>query len=302
MSTNVLNSVALSSPSVAIEHVQFQGGTLDALRQDGHGWLVLKPVCETLGIDARGQQQRLERQVWATGCMTQAVVVAADGKRRKLACLRIDRVAMWLATLDAQRIKNPAARARVEIFQCQASDALDKWWRGPAQPKRKATRDILEEPIIHDHPDTLRFEKGSHKVLDGLHFYPDGTTARQVVAAGDSSVHVTGDLVTVACDRARVYSCGNHVWSYNDSQVVARGGTVHAHNSSRVVAKIGVVFAYDTSRIEASDEAVVIIPNDSPSMPNDPIVKLHGTASLIDQRQRVKRLAAGTSPAVLPPS
>jgi hypothetical protein len=112
----------------SIELVPFSGGTLSALRSDGAGWLVLKPACEALGVDARGQQQRLERTPWATACVMHAV--GADGKRREMYCLRADRVAMWLATIDTARIADPEARQRLELWQCHAADALDRWARG----------------------------------------------------------------------------------------------------------------------------------------------------------------------------
>ena len=111
-----------------IELVPFVGGTLSAMRQNDRGWLVLKPACEALGIDAEGQRQKLAKAPWAVACVIQAT--GADGKTYQMFCLRSDRVAMWLATIDTTRIADPEARQRLEVWQCEAADALDKWWRG----------------------------------------------------------------------------------------------------------------------------------------------------------------------------
>lgn len=86
----------------------------------------LKPVCETLGIDAEGQRQRLSRTPWATTCVMQAV--AEDGKTREMYCLDRKTFTMWLATVDASRVKDPTARDRIGIFQMEAADALDRYF------------------------------------------------------------------------------------------------------------------------------------------------------------------------------
>ncbi|MFO0578617.1 MAG: phage antirepressor N-terminal domain-containing protein [Polyangia bacterium] len=116
------------APSVQL--VPFLGGTLSALRTEAQGWLVLKPACEALGIDVTAQRKRLERTPWATAAIMTAV--GADGRQREMYCLRSDRVAMWLATIDTARIADPEARQRLELWQCHAADALDRWARGGA--------------------------------------------------------------------------------------------------------------------------------------------------------------------------
>lgn len=140
-----MNPITSLVPAAAptIEPVPFLGGVLSALRSEGHGWLVLKQACEALGIDARGQQQRLERTAWATACVIHAV--AADGRQREMFCLRADRVAMWLATIDVSRIADDEARQRLALWQCHAAEALDRWWRGTPPPA--APSEALEQQI-----------------------------------------------------------------------------------------------------------------------------------------------------------
>lgn len=118
----------------AVELVPFEGGQLPALRSQGQGWLVLKPACEALGLDHSSQRKRLERRAWAT--VDRIATVGADGKCREMCCLRSDRVAMWLATLDTGRVSDRVSRQRLEAWQCHAADALDSWHRqsAPAVP------------------------------------------------------------------------------------------------------------------------------------------------------------------------
>lgn len=129
--SNVLSFPSKSSPSNA-ELIPFAGGVLEALRSGGQGWLSIKAACEAMGIDHRGQKQRLDRAPWATGCVMHLVDEATDGKQREMFCLRIEKVGMWLATIETSRIADPAARAKIELWQCEAADVLDRWWRGAA--------------------------------------------------------------------------------------------------------------------------------------------------------------------------
>ena len=127
------DSKVLPFPSSVVlrsEIIPFAGGELEALRGGASGYLSIKSACETLGIDPQAQQRRLERSPWASTAMM--AVVAADGKHRDMFCLRIEKVGMWLATIETSRIADPAARAKIELWQCEASDVLDRWWRGAA--------------------------------------------------------------------------------------------------------------------------------------------------------------------------
>lgn len=89
-------------------------------------YVALRPVCEALGLDIDGQSQRLQRQSWATTCMMQAV--ATDGKTREMIFIDRRTFTMWLATIDTGRLKNERTRELVRIYQCEAADALDKYF------------------------------------------------------------------------------------------------------------------------------------------------------------------------------
>jgi hypothetical protein len=106
--------------------------TLEVLRADNTAWIAVAPVCEALGIDARSQRRRLMDSAWATGAVMNRVATAADGKEREMSCLRYDRLAMWLATLETRRLGNGAARVRLDQLQKEAADVLDRWFRGTA--------------------------------------------------------------------------------------------------------------------------------------------------------------------------
>lgn len=89
-------------------------------------YVALRPVCEALGLDFSGQLQRLQHQSWATVGVTPTV--AADGKTREMTVIDRRTFTMWLATIDTGRLKNEHTRELVRIYQCEAADALDKYF------------------------------------------------------------------------------------------------------------------------------------------------------------------------------
>lgn len=89
-------------------------------------YVALRPVCDSLGLDFSGQLQRLQHQSWATVGVTPTV--AADGKTREMTVIDRRTFTMWLATIDTGRVKNERTRELVRTYQCEAADALDKYF------------------------------------------------------------------------------------------------------------------------------------------------------------------------------
>lgn len=88
--------------------------------------VALRPVCEAMGLDFNGQRQRLKRKSWAVVCMTPTT--GTDGKTYEMVTIDRKTFTMWLATIDADRLKNENTREMVELFQSEAADALDKFF------------------------------------------------------------------------------------------------------------------------------------------------------------------------------
>uniref|UniRef100_A0AAU8B4G4 P22 Ar N-terminal domain n=1 Tax=Dulem virus 32 TaxID=3145750 RepID=A0AAU8B4G4_9CAUD len=107
-------------------HVPFHDGHIAAVKDGDDVRVAIRPACEALGLDADSQLKRLKRQAWATTAIM--TVVGADGKARDMLTADRRTFTMWLATIDANRIKNEAARELVGIYQREAADALDRYF------------------------------------------------------------------------------------------------------------------------------------------------------------------------------
>lgn len=99
--------------------------------------VALRPVCESLGLDADGQLQRLKRQPW-TCTVIMPVQVPGDDQSREMVFIDRRTFTMWLATIDTGRVKNDRTRELVRTYQCEAADALDKYFHEGAAVNPRA--------------------------------------------------------------------------------------------------------------------------------------------------------------------
>lgn len=101
--------------------VPFHGDVIEATK-DGRGvWVPLRRPCEALGIDPDGQRRKLQGKPWAVTEMISAT--GPDGKLYEMFALHLDCLPMWLATIDAKRVKEEM-RPKLELYQREAAKVL----------------------------------------------------------------------------------------------------------------------------------------------------------------------------------
>lgn len=122
-------------------HVPFNGEHVDAARENGTVWVPVKRICQSLGIQAHGQAERLKSKPWANTQMICAV--AEDGKKRMVFCLDLDSLPMWLATIDTQRVR-PAVREKLVTYQKECAQVLRDHFFGERPVKDDLTRERLD--------------------------------------------------------------------------------------------------------------------------------------------------------------
>lgn len=132
-----------------IVHVPFNGQTVDAFAASGDAgyYVALRPLCENIGVDFGSQRKRLNRQSWSVTVIMTAT--GSDGKSYQMLCIDRQTLVMWLATIDASRLKSEAARETVARYQKECAKALDSYFS-----KGYAFTTEMAERILND-PDTL---------------------------------------------------------------------------------------------------------------------------------------------------
>ena len=106
--------------------LEYKGYPVRLFEDVDGAYVALRPVCDSLGLDFSGQLQRLQRQSWAVVGMTPTT--GSDGKVYDMTTVDRRTFTMWLATIDTGRVKNEHTRELVRTYQCEAADALDKYF------------------------------------------------------------------------------------------------------------------------------------------------------------------------------
>jgi hypothetical protein len=113
------------SELVAIEQkeVEFYGDELTAIRaSDGKVYASLRHLCQALGVDTHGQQQRITRHlVLAEGLMV-CKLHTIQGERDTYV-LRVDLIPLWLSGIRASAV-NEEVRPKLVSFQKEAASVL----------------------------------------------------------------------------------------------------------------------------------------------------------------------------------
>jgi hypothetical protein len=108
-----------------IQRVQACGEMVDvAVGNDGRVWVLVRRVCDVLGVDFSSQRQKLLTQGWAGEKMRLMSLPDATGTRtQQQAVIDVDALPMWLATIDEARVREDI-RPTLVRFQREARDTL----------------------------------------------------------------------------------------------------------------------------------------------------------------------------------
>ena len=129
--------------------VQFSAGDLWAIREDGEVWCPLAAACQALGVDEDTQRHKIQDTPWATW----KVIMTSrpgDNQARKLFCVNLETLPMWLATIDSGRV-DPAIQDKLVAYQREAAKVLrDHFFGPPAQTTfefREEVRSVVREEL-----------------------------------------------------------------------------------------------------------------------------------------------------------
>jgi hypothetical protein len=130
-----------------IEVVRFHGDAIQAVRGgDEQVWIVVKRVCEALGVDESRQRKKLASKAWAVTDLKSAT--ALDGKNYESFCLSLDSLPMWLATIEPARVK-PDARAKLIAYQRECARVLRDHFFGRRDEPTGLSASVLEVVLAH---------------------------------------------------------------------------------------------------------------------------------------------------------
>lgn len=244
-----------------IVEIPFHNDTLIAHRsEDGDVFVALRPICNSMGIDFSGQLQKMKRQPWAT--VGELHTVGADGKTRDMTSVNRKTLTMWLATIDASRLKDEQARRNVIVYQKEAAEALDQYFNEGGAIRvsdADSDEDIMARAVLvaqktierknqqlQAKDEQIRELEPKAKALDDFTNIPDALLVRDAakLLSNDSNIQIgEHELRQWLVDNGWIYRQPNQSWCAASSRV-RQGHMVMVSSRSHGIHKDGTPFAY----------------------------------------------------------
>jgi hypothetical protein len=127
--------------TAALVKFNFHGDELDVASGDGVAHVVIRRVCEHLGVDFSSQLAKLKSDPSAVVAMIPTT--GPDGKNYETACLDVRSLPLWLATIHPSKVK-PAVREKLVRYRRECADVLADHFLG----RRGAASGITAEQVI----------------------------------------------------------------------------------------------------------------------------------------------------------
>lgn len=113
-----------------VKRIEFHGRDIEAtLGDDGRVWVVLKRICENLGIAARGQRRKIQDNPAFEGRWDH-MILPSNGGTQETFCIDLDALALWLGSISASRVKDSVCDALIQ-YQREAMVVLREHFFGP---------------------------------------------------------------------------------------------------------------------------------------------------------------------------
>jgi len=100
----------------------FDGDPLDVVTEKTDAHVVIRRVCEALGINTSSQIQRLKKDP-ATCVVIITMQLPGDTQKRDLACIGLRALPLWLAKVHPSKVR-PELRAKLIRYQREAAEVL----------------------------------------------------------------------------------------------------------------------------------------------------------------------------------
>lgn len=148
--------------------LDFHGNAVSVFTDDRGAWVFPGQLCRNMGIDAEAQRKSIKRKHWSEGWTSvMEAQLPGDTQAREHFLLHERRLPMWIATIEASRLKSPEVRAEVECHQNEFADVLYEYLVNGGVINPNATHDQVE--ALHERIAAIRTsESHAHRKLTDL--------------------------------------------------------------------------------------------------------------------------------------
>lgn len=121
-----------SSEHTNLQVVPFHGDQIVTFENDGRRFVAMRRIVENMGLSWGSQHSKLLEQREKFMC-TDIGTHDTTGRTQSMLAMPVEKLPLWLACVNPNKIKNDGVRAKVELYQAESAIALhDFWTRGIA--------------------------------------------------------------------------------------------------------------------------------------------------------------------------
>lgn len=132
-----------------LQTFQFHGDHLATFKVGDVPYVAMRPVVEGMGMNWGTQADKLRGNTRKFNC-TLMGTVGGDGRDRRMLAMPVSKLNLWLATINPNKIKDDAKRAKIELYQEESAKALFDYWN-----KGVAVRDDYDGVITDIDPKVM---------------------------------------------------------------------------------------------------------------------------------------------------
>lgn len=176
--------------SDSLIQVPFHGDTIEAVAKNDTWMASLRRMCENLGVDYKTQARKLKEKKWAVVVIMPTT--GSDGKTYEMAMIDRRTMTMWLAGINPSKVK-PELREKIEAYQCEAADALDKYFNEGAAIRFK-TNSMDEESLILAKANQIQSRLLGEARRENLELRASNEKMRPLALLGEAFVSADGTM------------------------------------------------------------------------------------------------------------
>lgn len=106
--------------------IDFHGDKIVTFQHNGEPYVAMRRVVENLGLNWAGQHAKL---VERTSLMCMDIHTHdTTGRKQQMLSMPVAKLPLWLATINPNKIPDPARRAKIELYQAESAIALHDYW------------------------------------------------------------------------------------------------------------------------------------------------------------------------------
>ena len=128
--------------------------------------VVIKPVCDILGVALHSQLTKLKEHPIFGSTITLSITVGADGKSREMACIPLRFFSSWLFSINPDIVKEDI-RDNLIQFQLKCNDILFNYFFNRADFALKKEQAIVKAKEEYDEStEEVRLAKSRQKIKE----------------------------------------------------------------------------------------------------------------------------------------